>query len=161
YADMSYKNLAKVERQFPDVGGVDLYYGGTAYNNRGGLGVQWAVDAEDESKKIRLKPVESKTSKTKGLLAVPVRRLYDRSPEFAASEMMHLRIPEAYADINQVDADKNKIKNGDSITLDFGGHQMKVTAYVNGAAPEGVVLVPQGLTADPVPAAPVSVTLKK
>ena len=161
YADMSYKNLAKVERQFPDVGGVDLYYGGTAYNNRGGLGVQWAVDAEDESKKIRLKPVESKTSKTKGLLAVPVRRLYDRSPEFAASEMMHQRIPEAYADINQVDADKNKIKNGDSITLDFGGHQMKVTAYVNGAAPEGVVLVPQGLSADPVPAAPVSVTLKK
>jgi len=36
-AQMGYSNLAKVEAQFPDVGGGDLYYGGTAYENKGGL----------------------------------------------------------------------------------------------------------------------------
>ncbi|MCA9915586.1 MAG: molybdopterin-dependent oxidoreductase, partial [Anaerolineae bacterium] len=37
---MRYKDLARTVRQFPDVGGDDKYYGGTAYQNKGGLGKQ-------------------------------------------------------------------------------------------------------------------------
>ncbi|HRF96637.1 MAG TPA: NADH-quinone oxidoreductase subunit NuoG, partial [Aggregatilineales bacterium] len=43
---ITYRSLAKVERQFPDVGGNDLYYGGTAYQNKGGLGVQLPTSAD-------------------------------------------------------------------------------------------------------------------
>jgi len=161
YAEMNYKNLARVERQFPDVGGDDLYYGGTAYDNKGGLGVQWAVDAEDANQKVTLKPVVSAPHNVgKGLLAVPVRVLYDRSPEFLASAMMHQRVPEAYAEINQADADKLKIADGDSVTLNFGGQKVKVSARVNGAAPQGVVLVPLLLDA-PVPMVPTSVSIER
>jgi NADH-quinone oxidoreductase subunit G len=162
YAEMGYKNLARVERQFPDVRGDDLYYGGTAYHNRGGLGVQWPVAAEDDAQKITLRPVDAgKAKKSSGLLAVPVRKLYDRSPEFLASAMMHQRIPGPFAEINQADADKNKIADGDKITLDFGKQKVKVTARVNGTAPKGVVLVPLNMTEEPVPTAPTSVSLKK
>ena len=40
YSDITYQRLAQVTQQWPDVGGEDLYYGGTAYQNRHGLGVQ-------------------------------------------------------------------------------------------------------------------------
>jgi NADH-quinone oxidoreductase subunit G len=162
YAEMGYKNLARVERQFPDVGGDDLYYGGTAYNNRGGVGVQWPVAAEDESQKITLRPVDAgKAKKSRGLLAVPVRKLYDRSPEFMASAMMHQRIPQPFVEINAADAAKAKITNGDKVTVEFGKQKIKVTARVNGTAPQGVVLVPMNTLDEPVPSVPSSVSLKK
>ena len=41
YAGLSYQKLAEVVEQVPDVGGRDLYYGGTSYTNSQGLGVQW------------------------------------------------------------------------------------------------------------------------
>jgi NADH-quinone oxidoreductase subunit G len=43
---MDYRSLAWTEKQWPDVGGEDLYYGGNAYDNRSGLGMQWAAAAE-------------------------------------------------------------------------------------------------------------------
>ena len=46
YAGMDYRTLAHVEPQWPVVGGSDLYYGGTAYDNHQGLGQQWASAAE-------------------------------------------------------------------------------------------------------------------
>jgi hypothetical protein len=41
YGEMDYTHLAHVEPQFPDVGGHDLYYGGTAYGSRrlGAVGI--------------------------------------------------------------------------------------------------------------------------
>lgn len=162
YAEMSYKNLARMEKQFPDVGGDDLYYGGTAYGNHGGLGVQWPVEAEAAGQKLTLKAVKSeKTAKRKGLVAVPVRRLYDRSPEFSASQMMHQRIPSAYAQLSRKDAEKLKVVEGDDITLVFGDGKVRVTAKVDGSTPEGVVLVPVNLTDNPVPTAPMAVEVEK
>jgi NADH-quinone oxidoreductase subunit G len=79
---MRYKELAKVERQFPDVGGQDLYYGGTAYQNKGGLGLQIAT-AADNGEKFKAGKVEAPaaTKTAKGqLLIVPTTRLYNRQP---------------------------------------------------------------------------------
>jgi NADH-quinone oxidoreductase subunit G len=162
YTGMLYKALAQVDRQFPDVGGEDLYYGGTAYDNKGGLGRQWAALGENEGHKLSLKPVDSVVAPTtKDLLAVPVRVLYDRTPEFMASHLMHGRIPRPYAQLNRADAAKHKIHEGDHITLDFGGHQVQVLARVNGTAPEGVVLVPLYLAEGPVPMSPAAVKVSK
>src|SRR5258708_34942736 len=80
YADMSYINLAKVEQQTPDVGGQDLYYGGTAYDNHGGLGVQWNV----EGATLAVKPFDTMPAPkprevgNDELLLVPIAELYDR-----------------------------------------------------------------------------------
>ncbi len=40
YADVTYQKLAEVTEQWPIIGREDLYYGGTSYENRQGLGVQ-------------------------------------------------------------------------------------------------------------------------
>jgi len=162
YASMGYKALGAVERQFPDVRGEDAYYGGTAYNNRGGLGVQWASESETEGASLTVRAASASDAPSgKGLLAVPIRVLYDRTPEFYASELMHQRIPAAYAEINQADADKIGVADGDSVKLAFGKHNVKVTARVNGKAPQGVVLVPQNLTDEPVPSVPTAVSVEK
>jgi NADH-quinone oxidoreductase subunit G len=161
YAQMSYKALAQVIRQFPDVGGEDLYYGGTAYNNKGGVGLQWPVEAESGAK-ISLKPADGKApKKEKGLLALPVRVLYDRTPEFSASALMQQRIPQAYAELHAEDAHKLKVAEGDSLRLTFAGQQVSVKAHINGSAPKGVVLVPLYLADAPVPWTPGPVTVEK
>ncbi|MBZ0305353.1 MAG: NADH-quinone oxidoreductase subunit NuoG [Anaerolineae bacterium] len=161
YANMNYKNLAWNERQFPDVGGDDLYYGGTAYRNDGGLGVQWPVEAEIEGQRLTLKPITLESEANNGLLAVPVRRLYDRSPEFLASELMYQRIPVPYAEFNYADAEALKVIDGESVTLRFGDYRVQVTAKVDNRAPEGVILIPINLTREPVPTAPTAVEVEK
>jgi NADH-quinone oxidoreductase subunit G len=47
YAGMTYEALAASEAQWPPMGRGDLYYGGTVYDNNGGIGVRYATDAEN------------------------------------------------------------------------------------------------------------------
>jgi NADH-quinone oxidoreductase subunit G len=46
YAALSYEAISHVESQWPPVGRSDLYYGGTVYDNSGGMGARYAADAE-------------------------------------------------------------------------------------------------------------------
>ncbi|KXK13626.1 MAG: NADH-quinone oxidoreductase subunit G [Chloroflexi bacterium OLB15] len=150
YAGCKFPELAKVEPQFPLVGGDDLYYGGTAYANTGGLGVQIAT-AADEGGAVEagdVKP-EKAVKVSKGeLLVVPTIRLYNRERVFQPSEahMMAARIADPYVEINAEDAVKLNLKDGDVVKVDVGaGHSVNVRAHVNGAAPKGSVLLPCNL----------------
>ena len=154
YAEMSYKNLAQVDRQFPDVGGDDLYYGGTAYQNTGGIGVQWAVDAEDENAKLTLASVKTDTSKRKDLLVVPTTELYDHGVLFRRSEMMNQRIPMPHVKLNTADAKKQSIEDGDSVNITINGVRSTVQAVVSENVPAGVVLLPRRLSDTPDPLTP-------
>jgi len=46
YAGLSYERISQVAPQWPLLGREDLYYGGTVYDNTGGLGARYASDAE-------------------------------------------------------------------------------------------------------------------
>ncbi|NDJ79199.1 MAG: NADH-quinone oxidoreductase subunit NuoG [Chloroflexi bacterium] len=161
YAAMAYPALAAVEKQFPDVGGDDLYYGGTAYTNTGGLGIQWPANAEDESARLQVRPVQLDGYQIEGLFAVPVRVLYDRSTLFEQSEMMHTHVPEPFAEINNQDAAHIGIVDGEVIRLNVNGAQHLLTARVNGQAPAGVVLVPQLLSKTPIVIGPAACAIEK
>jgi predicted molibdopterin-dependent oxidoreductase YjgC len=161
YADMSYTKLAHVEPQFPDVGGHDLYYGGTAYDNRGGLGVQWATNAEKERYQLTVRPVKTDAPKIDGLTVVPVRVLYNRDTLFEPSVVMRPRAPAPYAELNERDATKLGIGDGDPVAVSVDDLEIQVTARVNGAAPVGVVLLPLQLSKSPVPTAPAACAVRK
>jgi NADH-quinone oxidoreductase subunit G len=148
YAGITYQALAKVEKQFPDVGGIDLYYGGTAFENTTGLGVQYPSAADrGESVVAALQTAspDQAPQKLNGMIAVPTTLLYDQGTTFVRSSVMHPRIPKAFVEINSADASKLGIKDGETITLAIDGDESQVTARVDGRAPEGVVLVPQSL----------------
>jgi NADH-quinone oxidoreductase subunit G len=156
FAGARYSELAKVERQSPDVGGVDLYYGGTAYQNKGGLGVQIPSAAEQGAVKAgEVMKVTAPTAKG-NLLVVPTTRLYNRERVFLPSALVHARIPDAYVEINSADAKKLGIANGDTVEVRVENVAHQVRAHVNGGAPAGAVVLPRHLGST---AAPLAITV--
>lgn len=155
YDGMSYKNLAKAERQFPDVGGDDLYYGGTAYQNTGGLGVQWPVGAEDSDARLTVSPVDADAIEYDGLVVIPTTLLYDRGILFRHSAVMHQRVPDPHVVFHPDDASKLDIADGDTVNITINGTTSTVLAVVNETAtPAGAVLMPRQLSDTPGPLAP-------
>ncbi|MCD4686431.1 MAG: NADH-quinone oxidoreductase subunit NuoG [Anaerolineae bacterium] len=161
YAEMSYTNLAEVVPQFPQIGGEDVYYGGTAYANQGGLGVQWAANAEKEKYRLNVRPVNMAAGKFGALTVVPVRVLYNRDVLFVPSAIMHQRVPEPYVAINAEDAAAWGIADGDRVAVTVGDLRIDVTARVNGQAPAGTVLLPQRLSSVPTPDSPATCSIEK
>ena len=160
FEGMRYKELAKVERQFPDVGGDDLYYGGTAYQNTGGLGIQIPTAADNGEKvaagKVNLpKPVKAGRGK---LLIVPTTLLYNRQRNFLPSTLVHPRVLAPYAEINEADAKKLGIEKGDVVEVKTADENVavRVKAHVNGGAPKGTVVLPRHLTDS---ATPIEITV--
>ena len=159
YTDMSYPNLARVEPQFPMVGGEDLYYGGTSYKNNGGLGVQWRVAAEDEHYRPRLRVPEIAPAATPGedeLVIVPVRRLYDRGTAFYKTKLVHQRVPPAHVALSEEDAARLGVSAGARVAVTLGGRTVEVEARVSESVPEGVALLPRNLGVGPLPHAAVA-----
>lgn len=155
FAGMRYNELAKVAPQFPDVGGVDLYYGGTSYKNTGGLGVQ-APTAADAGESVRAAEVslpKSPSGKKSEVVVVPTTRLYNRERVFRPSviEIMNPRVSGATVELNAADASKMKVKDGDWVRITVGETAVTARAHVNGAAPQGTVLLPRHLSEEAVP----------
>jgi len=154
YTEMGYTNLAWVEDQFPDVGGDDLYYGGTAYTNTGGLGLQWKTNAEHGQHRLTVRPVTVERFKGDGLRLIPVQTLYDQGMWFRVSDVMDQRVPAPYAELNEADAAALGISNGERIAVIFGENKVEVQARVNGKSPAGYVLLPMRLSDVPTLTAP-------
>ncbi|MCY3835527.1 MAG: 2Fe-2S iron-sulfur cluster-binding protein [Anaerolineaceae bacterium] len=167
FAGADFPSLARVARQFPDVGGEDLYYGGTAYRNTGGLGVQLA-SAADRGEKLRarrVRPLKPPQAKRDELLVIPTVSLYNRERRFAESSVMHERVAAPYVEMNRDDAEALVIEDGERVTLTLpdGDALQQLQVRVNGRAPQGALLLPRQLSDIPVPFAPFSarVTLEE
>jgi NADH-quinone oxidoreductase subunit G len=160
YANLTYAKLAEVVPQWPDVGGRDLYYGGTSYENKQGLGVQVPTAAERGASVMAGKLAAPAPREGDGLTLVPTTVLYDRGTTFRRSLLMHSHIPLPYVELNTADAVRLKIQDGDEVTLTVNGAATKLAARVSGRAPEGVALMPMSLGVN-VPEAAVAATVQK
>ncbi|MEM7112550.1 MAG: NADH-quinone oxidoreductase subunit NuoG [Chloroflexota bacterium] len=140
YKGMDYRSLAKYEKQWPDVGGEDLYYGGNAYENRSGLGQQWASAAESGSVSLYDVP-EMGGDADDGLHVVRTAALY--TPGTLNSHSAHLlgnRMAQPTLALSMVDAAEAGVVDGDAIELTANGMTVQATAHVNGS-PQGVALL--------------------
>ena len=144
YRDISYENLAAVEEQWPDIGGDDSYYGGTGFQNTGGLGVQTYSLAEN-GVAVNLGNVEPIGLVTGELLGVPVTVLYDHGSTFVKSEIMNSRISDPYIEINAGDASIFNVTSGDMVSLAVNGKEWELLAHVSDDAPQGTVLIPRSM----------------
>ncbi|MEW5985695.1 MAG: NADH-quinone oxidoreductase subunit NuoG [Chloroflexota bacterium] len=91
YKGIDYRRLAQVEAQWPELSSEDLYYGGTAYTNRSGLGVQWAVAAE--AGPVALFDVPDGPAAEDGRVNGPV-KLYRPGMLIQFSELLRQRLEE-------------------------------------------------------------------
>jgi NADH-quinone oxidoreductase subunit G len=139
FEGVSYRKLAEVTEQWPLVGRGDLYYGGTTYENKQGLGVQLAPAALGSIPSIDGK--EPLRPDEKQWLAVPVTHLYDRGVTVFTSEMLHQRTSEAAAFLNPDTAKILAVEAGAQVELD--GYKLEVRLDAN--VPASVVLVPRSI----------------
>lgn len=158
YAGITFQRLSQWVEQFPDVGGDDLYYGGTAFQNRYGVGQQWASGAEDEATRVGMMTGELiETSPTQvaddgGMLLVPINLIYDREPTFyLGAPVLHTRIAAPHVGLNPVDAQRLGALAGDRLSVTFNGHTVEAMAHLDPRIPVGVATIPRDLQAQGAP----------
>jgi NADH-quinone oxidoreductase subunit G len=153
YAGMTYARLMQTEAQWPPVGAQDLYFGGTAYDNRGGLGAQYPAACETmERFAVAWAEPPAPPPARGNIIAVPVRRLYQRGtliaqhPKEGDSHALDSRTLAPCIELCQADADRLGIADGDVVTVTLPSGERELTARVNSQAPQGAALVPDHIT---------------
>ena len=154
FAGISYRTLAETGEQWPIVGRGELYYGGTTYENKQGLGVTLALSPAPAgtrvmSEKKFLRPDEDQW------LAVPVTLLYDRGITVTTSELLGAHIGAAAVILHPDMAGKLGVAAGEHVEVNGFRAEVRLDATV----PASVALLPRS-TGFPIDA-PVVAGLKK
>jgi NADH-quinone oxidoreductase subunit G len=154
YADLDYQALAEVSEQWPLVGREDLYYGGTGYANKQGLGVL-LESAAGRGEPVSVGDVDMPEIGADGLLAVPVTQLYDQGNNMRYADVVFPRIASSFVALNPADAGGM----GESVTIELNGFQAEVDLKLDDNVPQGIVLVPRSFGL-PI-SAPAPITVKR
>ena len=84
YEEITYQKLAEATEQWPIVGRGDLYYGGTGYENKQGLGIQ--LPLQSETFRVSTDPKGLDGLPKGEVIAVPITLLYDRGGMITPSD---------------------------------------------------------------------------
>jgi len=140
YAGMDYRSLANVEPQWPIIGRSDMYYGGTAYDNRWGLGQQWPAAAEaGHVESYELAPEPPTAAPADGgidILRVPA--LYAPGTLINRSAILHDRLARPALLLNPDDAAALMVADGAEMLTDGDG---PLTVALSEDVPAGLGLV--------------------
>jgi NADH-quinone oxidoreductase subunit G len=147
FAGLDYAKLAEVTSQWPIVGRGDLYYGGTTYENKDGLGVQLSNAAQRGEKFSlpRVQKVLALRPKENKLLAVPIAKLYDRGVTVSTSELLDQRIGETTIALHPSAAEQFNVNAGELVKLNLDGVSEEVRIKIDDTISAGVVLVPRSM----------------
>lgn len=141
YTDASYANMAEVSEQWPIVSRADLFYGGTSYENKQGLGVQLGLQGKQSKQGI-----QGTQEMPKGdLIAVPITRLYDLGTMLTPSDVLASRLPEPFIALNPKDAQRVKTTDGMTVSISINAHSYTVVVRADETVPAGIVLVPRSV----------------
>lgn len=163
YEDCRYQNLAWTEPQVPPIGD-DVYYGGTAYKNKGGLGIQIATAADKgETVSAGTVNVPEVTKAGRGkILVVPTTRLYNRERAFRPSTLVHARVAAPHVGLSSEDAQRLKVVNGDTVEVEIdNGPAVQLQVRVDDGVPTGTLTLPRHLTTTAMPLALASAKVAK
>jgi NADH-quinone oxidoreductase subunit G len=149
FEGLDYAKLAEVWEQFPIVGRGDMYYGGTTYANKHGLGVHLSA-AATRGERVSIPRVHAVREavphpKEKELLAVPINKLYHRGTTVMSAELLHKRIGEASVSLHPDAAEKLGVRAGQTVTLSFNGTSGAVVVKLDDTIDEGIALVPRSM----------------
>src|SRR3990172_1895115 len=143
--------------QWPIVGHGDMYYGGTTYENKQGLGTQLTV-AAGRGETVHIPRVQKEAAprpKENELLAVPITRLYDRGLTVLPAELLHQRIGEVTVSLHPDAARRLGVEAGARVKISFDGVSGEALVKLDDTISTGVVAVPRSMglaIREPVPA---------
>jgi NADH-quinone oxidoreductase subunit G len=147
FEGLDYAILAEVKPQWPIVGRGDVYYGGTTYENKQGLGVHLSAAATrgEEVSIPKVKEEAVARPKENELLAVPVTKLYDRGTTVLPAGLLHERIGDASVVLHP-DAAKNLgVEAGQTVNVSFNGVSGEAVVKLDDTISVGVALIPRSM----------------
>ena len=148
YEGLSYDALAVVERQWPEVGGDDLYFGGTAYSNKQGLGVQLAPSGASRPPAWKPPP---RASAPQDLLIVPVTKLYSRGVQ--SSDLLRGRIAPRQLTLHPHEIERLGLSDSKEAEISWNGRVERLRFAPSVDVPPGTAWVPRSLPLlEPTPA---------
>ena len=157
FEGLNYAKLAAVKEQWPIVGRSDLYYGGTTYENKQGMGVHLSA-AAPRGEKVSIHRVQKEAAprpKENELLAVPVTKLYDRGTTVLPSELLHERIGATSISLHPDAAENLGVTAGQTVNVSFNGVSGEAVVKLDDTISVGVALIPRSMGLaihEPVPA---------
>ena len=165
FEGLNYAKLAEVRLQWPIVGREDLFYGGTTYENKQGMGAHLSA-AASRGETVSLSQVEREVAprpQENELLAVPITKLYDRGTTVMQSaNLLRDWIGGPTVSLHPDAAQKLGVQDGQLVNVSFNGTSGEATVKLDGTVPVGVALIPRSMELaihGPVPAR-VNVTTK-
>jgi len=147
FAGLSFAKLAEVKPQWPIVGRGDVYYGGTTYENKQGLGLHLTTTAS-RGEAVHIPRVQREAAprpKENELLAVPVTRLYDRGVTVLPAELLKQRIGEATISMHPAAAKGLGVQGGRRVKISFDGVSAEALVKIDDTIATGVVAVPRSM----------------
>lgn len=146
FHNITLNQLRETHEQWPKIGRNEVYYAGTAFENKDGLGVILPLNS-DQEEPLPVAAVEAVAVAQGQFLAVPVTHLYDRGGTVITSQMVKERIARNLVSLNPKDAGKIKAGAGDRVLLHLAGRDIEGLLGLDPGQPEGVVLVTRSMGA--------------
>lgn len=142
YSGLSYDDLAVVEPQWPEVGGGDNYFGGTAYANKQGLGVQLAPHRAGRPLRWKAPP---RASAAKDLLLMPVTKLYDQGRTLRPSKLLAARMAPLQMTLHPVEIERLGLSGAEEAEISWDGRVERLKFTPSTEVPPGSALVPRSV----------------
>jgi len=143
FSGVSYETLSQPAEQWPLIGRSDLYYGGTSYENKLGLGVTLALQPKADRQSSTVSGLRPKENE---FLAVPVTKLYDLGATVAPAKLLSAHIERsAVAALHPVTVEKLGLGAGDQLSVEINGAQFTFRAALDASISTGVVLIPRSM----------------
>ena len=148
YKGLTYQKLAEAVEQWPAVGRQDLYYGGTAYDNQQGVGVQLPSGSELSNTLEYSVPVEMPDALVVpegALRVVPVTRLYDRGQTMQGADLLDQRSAEPALWVHPQVAAGYDLQDGSVARVLLNDIEYMLKIYLDEALPQDTVLLPRSV----------------
>ncbi len=148
YFGFNYENLAEYTEQWPIVGRQDLYFGGTTYDNRQGLGIQLGPE-HLPGLPLHLdvfQPLSETIKPSEGeLVVVPVTRLFDRGQTMLSSALIQDRLAKAELWLHPQTAGSLGLADLAQVDFTLNGLTTPVNIHLDANLPTGVGLLPRSV----------------
>lgn len=140
FSKINYEDLAKVTEQWPDVGKSNLYFGGSSYKNKQGLGTQLAAG----SNFVKLSDGKSTTRFGEDVLVgVPVTKLFDQGNTIQPAIYLRERTSQVFLTMNSETAGKFDLSAGGMVEMKMDGRVYPAMVKLDPSVANGIVLVPR------------------
>lgn len=145
YAQVDYAGMAETAEQWPVIGRSDLYYGGTSYDNKLGLGVQLLVPQRFTPEFPSTVLDEPLRVRKDGILAAPFTRLYDRGQTVTPSGMLEKRLMQPQVCLHPATAAARGWSEGQLVTLTLKGLEVQALAHLDPDLPQEALFIPRSV----------------